>query len=95
MAITCEVEARQKAMELQSLRGELELLSDRLAWARNWDRDHGENELVDAIECLQQAMETVGYAIGERDDDLRDYEYRRMNGPEASDVYSPSNPMAA
>ena len=93
--ITCEVEARQKAMELQSLRGGQDLLGDRLAWARNWDRDHGGNELIDAIECIQQAIETIGYAISERDDDLRDYEYRRINGPEMDDVYSPAHPYAA
>ena len=94
-AIICEAEARQKAMELQSLRGEQNLLGDRLAWARNWDRDHAGNEMVDAIECIQQAMETIGYAISERDADLLDYEDRRMNGPAMEDVYSPAHPYAA
>lgn len=81
--------------DIAALREEAERLGDRLAWAKLWNKDRQTTELLDAIECLQQAMETVGYAISERDDALKDFEQRCDEGAEASDVYSPSILYAA
>ena len=95
MTITCEVEARQAKEEMLLLRCQADRLGDELATAKLWDADRQTSELGDAAECIQQAIETIGYAIRERDDAIAEYERERWEGPEAADVYSPSNPMAA
>ena len=69
-------------------------LRDRLAWARLWDRDRPGHEMLDAAECLQQALETIGYALRKRDDAIADYEQRRDGGVEMADAYSPALPYA-
>lgn len=51
--------------------------------------------MIDVIECLQQAMETIGYAIDERDADVAEYEARQDGGAEMGAVYSAAMPYAA
>ena len=95
ITITNGVGERQVAMELQRLRSEQDALGDRLAWAKQWDADYGGHEMIDAVECIQQAIETVDYAARERDDALREYNYRLMNGPEIETAHNVNHPYAA
>ena len=94
MRVDSEPELRRLLADQAALREETERLGDRLAWARLWDRDHPGSEMLDAAECLQQALETIGYTLSERDDAIADYEQRRDGGIEMADAYSPALPYA-
>lgn len=94
MRIDGEPDLRRVLADRAALSEEAERLGDRLAWARLWDRDRPGHEMLDAAECLQQALETIGYALRERDDAIADYEQRRDGGVEMADAYSPALPYA-
>lgn len=99
MTITSQIESTAAMTEIAELRAEIDRLGDRLgdrlAWAKLWDKGRQSSEMVDFIECLQQAMETIGYAISERDADVAEFEARQDGGAEMGAVHSAAMPYAA